>query len=377
VGESSRARDDAGSGDPTELGRVARLWDETVRKRVATPIQGWLDSPIVLEAHVQPRIAGDPLRNWLIGLAARLPIPAGGRWLSLGCGAAGLEIHAVQQGLCASMRAVDVSQASIEEAQRAAAAAAISGIEFTVDDFNVIELPTAAFDVVLMNMSLHHVRELSHILGQISSTLTPSGLLVLNEYIGPGQFQFAERQLSIVKDLLDVLDPPWRIDLTTGQVKSEYVARPVEFWNQADPSEAIRSDRIVAEVEQQFEIVERCDYGGTILHLLLEHIVHNFDRQDGKDVSVIRLLARFEDLLIRFGVLTSDFAVLVARRKGGPPLEAAADMVRSGTGAAGRAERIRQLEQALTSAQGRLDAIERSRVWRLAQRLRRLVGREW
>ncbi len=363
----------------SDLECVSRVWDASTRVRQTAPIQGWLDSSIVLETLVQPRVAGNPHTNWLIGLVTRLGIPRGGRWLSLGCGAAGLEMHAAQQGLFASLRGLDLSLASIEEARRAASSAKPVAMEFGVVDFNVLELPPDSYDVVLANMSLHHVRELPRVLDQVAASLTGQGLLILNEYVGPRQFQFTDRQVSIVTELLHALPPSLRTDLATRQVKEEYVRMPVEHWNAVDPSEAIRSDQILSEVGQRFDIVERCDYGGTILHLLLEHIAHNFDPRDGKDVAIISLLVQFEDLLIRYGVLDSDFTALAARpKKAGAPETTLRKEARTGSAPVENAdERIRRLEGALAVSRERLAAIENSKGWKAVQFLRHLVGREW
>lgn len=302
---------------PTEpdLDRVAERWDTTVRERAANPLQGWLDSPIVLETYVQPKISGSPHVNWLVGLVGRLGIPKTGRWLSLGCGSAGQEIFAAKMGLFASLVALDASPASLEQARQAAAAQGVANIEFGSVDLSRLRLSSRAYDVVLMNMSLHHVKGLGNVLGQVYRSLRPEGLFLINEFVGPRQFQFTDIQLSIVRELLAAMPPRWRMDSATGVVKSEYVRLPVEHWNVADPSEAIRSDRIVPEIEKRFETVERIDYGGTILNLLLEHIVHNFDPADEKDVAVIRLLGTFEEALIRSGVIPSDFTVMAAKKR--------------------------------------------------------------
>src|SRR5262249_21258986 len=82
----------------------------------------------------------------------------------------------------------------------------------------------------------------------------------------------------------------------------------------ADPSEAIRSDIIVGEIEKRFRVIARVDYGGTILNLLLEHIAHNFNREDENDVAILRLLAKAEDLLIRHEILPSDFTVMAMQK---------------------------------------------------------------
>jgi len=301
--------------DNSDLDRVTELWDRTARERAVSPVQGWLDSPLVLEGYVQPTVSGAPHVNWLIALAQRLKIPKTTSWLSLGCGSAGLEIFAAGEGLFQSLTAYDVSEASLDQARKAAAAKGISNLEFRAGDFHRVELPPSAYDVVLMNMSLHHVKELRRVLEGVERTLKPGGYLLVNEFIGPRQFQFTDLQLSIVRDLLAAMPASWRQDITSGDVKTEYRRMPVEHWNVADPSEAIRSDVIVEELRRQFRIVERIDYGGTILNLLLEHIIHNFDASDEKDVGVIRLLGVFEAILIREGVLPSDFTVMAMRKR--------------------------------------------------------------
>lgn len=304
-----------GSEPKSDIERVAALWDKTASERAVSPVQGWLDSVIVLENYVQPRITESPRLNWLEGFVRRLGIPAGGRWLSLGCGAAGLEIHACKAGLCGSMRALDVSEGSLEQARQNAAREGVENIEFGPVDMNRVDLAGQRWDVILMAMSLHHVRELGGVLAQIHDALAPGGLFITNEFIGPRQFQFTDLQLGLVKELLSVLPEFWRRDSATGSLKEEYLRMSVEHWNIADPSEAIRSDRIVEEIERRFEIVERVDYGGTLVNLLLEHIIHNFDSGDPKDVTVVKLLCRIEEILIRQRVIASDFTVIAARQR--------------------------------------------------------------
>jgi SAM-dependent methyltransferase len=208
--------------------------------------------------------------------------------------------------------ALDGASQSLEIARREALEKGISNIHFEKADVERLSLPVVTFDVVLMNMSLHHVRGLRRLLHQVRRSLRPGGIFLINEFIGRRQFQFPNLQLRIVSDLLSALPSEWRVAVT-GKLKTQYVRRSVEYWNAVDPSEAIRSDRILAELTRQFRIIERHDYGGTILNLLLEDIIHNFDPTDNKDVGVVRLLAKFEEILIREGVLTSDFSMIAAR----------------------------------------------------------------
>lgn len=303
---------EASSDDP----RLAREhWDEAAAAREAGGHRGWLDSALVLEEVFQPRVSDDRRKNWLIALCERLALPGDSRWLSLGCGTAGHELLAARLGLFASMEAVDLSPVSLEIARAAAAAEGLGNIAFRPDDLNQITLSEGSFDVVLMNMSLHHVAKLERLLDEIERALRPGGWLLLNEYVGPRQFQFPDAQLQIVARLLAALPEHLRRDSTSGEVKREYVRRPPSWWNQADPSEAICSDRILLEVGRRFDIVDRRDYGGAVLHLLLEHIVQNFEPSRTEDVVWIRALGAIEAVLQERTVVESDFVLLGARKR--------------------------------------------------------------
>ena len=296
--------------------RAGAVWDDRSRGRAHDSLQGWLDSPIVLEQYVQPQISGLPKVDWLTGAVERLRIPPGGRWLSIGCGSASTEIHAARSGFFASMTAFDVSEGSLAQAREAASAAGVSNIEFSVADLNNLRLPPERYDVVLAIMSLHHVEKLEALLEQVEGTLKPSGLLLTNEYVGPKRHQFTDLQLSVATELLEALPEFWRRDSEAGSIKSRASRLSVAEWKATDPSEGVRSDEILPEIAKRFEF-ERLDYGGGILHPMLERIVHNFDYNDPKDVAAIRLVASFESILMRLGVLPSDFTLIAAQKRRG------------------------------------------------------------
>src|ERR1700753_10315 len=267
--------------------KVANLWGEVAEARTAAPMQGWLDAPLVMREWVHPLLHGNPDDDWLTGLGKRLRIAPHGHWLSLGCGSAGTEIEARRRRVFGSMGALAVAPRAIDEGRRAAAAQGVDGIEFGVVDFNRLVLPPERFDVVMMCMSLHHVTNLRAVLGTIRQALKPDGHLLVNEYVGPRQLQFTDAQLDATRDLLATLPARLRRDCTTGGVKTEYRRLPVEHWNLVDPSEAIRSDRIVPLLYRCYDVVLQLDYGGSVLNPLLEHIVHNFDHGQPEGVGAL------------------------------------------------------------------------------------------
>ena len=84
--------------------------------------------------------------------------------------------------------------------------------------------------------------------------------------------------------------------------------------NAYDPTEAIRSEDIIPQIEAHFDIIDRREFGGTLLHLVLDNIAGNLSEcEEGKEI-----LRRFfveEKRLIETGEIQSDFVVLIARKR--------------------------------------------------------------
>jgi ubiquinone/menaquinone biosynthesis C-methylase UbiE len=286
----------------------------TIRQQCS--VMGWLDSQLLSEMRVLPVIANEPSSgNWLHDVFDRFPIPRDGYWLSLGCGSAEQEIYAIEKDLCAHIDAYDISTESLEIARRSTHQKGITNIEFHVADLNVLELPKNSYDFVLMTMSLHHVSQLTHLLTQVQRTLRPAGWFIVNEYVGPAQFQFGDKQMQIVEELLSLLPDRLRLDSLTGDLKLSYKRYPRSYWNEVDPSEAIQSDRIKDLLYRYFAVIQQFDYGGTLLNPLLERIVANFEGMREADITVLKLLSYIELLAIREEILDNNFAIFIMRQR--------------------------------------------------------------
>jgi len=83
----------------------------------------------------------------------------------------------------------------------------------------------------------------------------------------------------------------------------------------ADPSEAARSEDILEMLEAHFDILARRDFGGTLLQMLLQDIVQNFDPNKDEDRILLDLLIHFEDALLQEQALPSDHLVIVAKSR--------------------------------------------------------------
>ena len=290
---------------------ASRHWDARVGEVEAGRQRGWLDWPFVEEEYVRPWISGDRGIGYLPYLfdrhVERLPAE---RVLSLGCGGGNLERAMVDLGLARRIDAYDVSPESIRLAGELAAAAGMAEqIRYSVADLDRVELPRQSYDVVFVKMALHHLERLEHVYEQIRRSLAPGGIFMFNEYVGPSRFQWTDLQLELMNELLAILPerqrrlPPF-----------ERVARPdLEDMKTLDPSEAVRSAEIMPLLGDDFEILEHRPFGGTLLHILLSHVMAAFDLADEKERSILRLMFLYERTLIRHGVLASDFACVVAR----------------------------------------------------------------
>jgi 2-polyprenyl-3-methyl-5-hydroxy-6-metoxy-1,4-benzoquinol methylase len=106
--------------------------------------------------------------------------------LSLGCGNGYLEREALRLNIARTFYGLDVSPQAIALAQEKAREEGIHDhLHYAVADLNQDCLDPGRYDLVLAAMSIHHVKNLDHLLEQIDRCLKPSGLFILNEYVGP------------------------------------------------------------------------------------------------------------------------------------------------------------------------------------------------
>jgi 2-polyprenyl-3-methyl-5-hydroxy-6-metoxy-1,4-benzoquinol methylase len=295
---------------------VAQVWGTIATRRDSLPsMLGWLDSPLVQRMYVQPRTCGAPDGNWLVSFVENLEIPRDGHWLSIACGSGGLERFVVEQGLCASIEGVDIAPQAIELAQRTAQEQGLDNAHFRVLDLENTRLPFDYYDVILCGMGLHHIRRLEYFYEEAMQTLRPGGWLLLNEFVGPSQWQWTDIQLNAVNMLLAALPERYRVHALSGDIKTHIERPTIEYMNASDASESIRSAELLPLLYEHFEVVDQRDYGGAIMHTLLEYIVGNFHPDDAHAIELLHLLFACEQTMMQSGVLNSDFAVAAARNQ--------------------------------------------------------------
>jgi SAM-dependent methyltransferase len=282
-------------------------------------ITEWLHSPLVGEYCLSRLKVGNKIMSvlqWLLWVKEKYVPEALECGLSLGCGNGRLERHGLLLGICKKFDAFDVSNRSINIAIEEGEKQGLSDkLHYEVADINNISLECDKYDIVFLGSAMHHFQNLEHVTAEIKKSLKKDGLLIANEFIGPSQFQWTDKQLQIMNELLQLLPLRLRYDVRTNELKLPITRPTIEHMNTCDPSEAIRSAEIVPILENWFEIIEKVDFGGTILHLLLQGIVGNFDSSNEEDIAILKMLGYMEDVLIREKVLSSNFALLVLRNK--------------------------------------------------------------
>lgn len=187
-------------------------------------------------------------------------------------------------------------------------------VSYVVADLNDHRFEPQKYDAALASMAVHHIRDLEHFFSQVQQALKPGALFIVNEFVGPNQFQWTDAQMKLADDLLNRIPERYRRSLVSGHIKVRVTRQPIANMNAVDPTEAIRSADIIPLMRRYFDMVEQVDYGGTLLNLILEEIAGNFKDTD-EDLAILTPLFEAERKYIQTGVLSSDFTLLVARSR--------------------------------------------------------------
>lgn len=277
----------------------------------------WVESPLVM-GYIQEQITGNPELDWLTYSYHKYVYAHDRttRILSLGCGGGALERDLCRLGFTGNIDACDFSEGAVEHARRMAAQQGLKNIHYFVSDLNQADFSSRQYEIIFSGSALHHISNLEHLLDQLRAALVERGVLIVNEYVGPFQLQWTPRQTRIINDLLGLLPSIYRKRISApGETKESFLGpSTVRDMNANDPSEAIRSNEIVPLIEARFAVREHKNFGGTILHMLLQDIAGNFDPTNCTDAAFLNLLIYIERLLIREEVLSSDFAFIVAEK---------------------------------------------------------------
>ena len=181
------------------------------------------------------------------------------RMLSIGCGVGDHEVAMGRLRPGSQVEAFDYSNASVEIARSKAEEAGLDNVRFFQGTFNEIELEPQAYDLVLCSGSLHHVREIEHLLGQVRQSLTPGGVFVVNEYVGDCYNIYGADQVAMIEKVLEGLPASLRHS-------TDYPVPTIEQVYARDPTEGVRAKLIPHFLRIYFANVDERRLGGSLLH---------------------------------------------------------------------------------------------------------------
>jgi SAM-dependent methyltransferase len=238
----------------SNVSRAAAYWGREHQQ----PCHDWMSDPLI-RAYINGHFDGNWPLDWF------LKSPHGHRFhraLSIGCGTGSLERVLVQRDACERVDAFDASLQSIATARREAEAAGVgSHIRYFVADFNTPVLPLHTYDAIFFHQSLHHVERLESLLSAVLRTVKPSGLVFLDEYVGPSRIDWTRKLLRDATREHSQVPENFRVNAE--------LLYPIQA---DDPSEAIRSGEILGQLAAGFQTAEFRGYGGNILALLYPEV---------------------------------------------------------------------------------------------------------
>jgi GT2 family glycosyltransferase/ubiquinone/menaquinone biosynthesis C-methylase UbiE/glycosyltransferase involved in cell wall biosynthesis len=296
--------------------RTANHWGQDAQARLnqLNALRHWASHPVTA-AQINIAVSGDSQVGWIHHLKRAYFARPGRRGLSLGCGSGAAVVDAVMLDVVQQMEGLDISPGAVEVAQRRANEAGVgTRASFAVADLNHPSLQ-GLYELVIFEQSLHHIGRLGPVLDECARVLAPSGLFVINEYVGPDRFQWNDTVDRSMNELLQSLPEKYRIEPLTGQLRNRVARVSAEQVIAVDPSEAVHSSEILAACAARFDVVEMREFGGTLLQFALAEIIANFDPEDAEDAERLRTLVWRERELIKSGEIGSDFVFAVYRKR--------------------------------------------------------------
>jgi ubiquinone/menaquinone biosynthesis C-methylase UbiE len=294
-----------------KLGRIKAAWQHE-----QSPVIGWGAIPTI-QQRMNLLVSGDEKIDYCEYISSKYLAGKNSlRGLSLSCGSGENELRWAQTNKFSRIDACDLSENRIQHAKIMANDEGFGDIlNFYIGDVFNIKKKDPIYDVVLCSSSLHHFSPLEHILQIVINILKPGGIFVVNEFVGPTRFQWTDRQIELINSLLAIFPFQYKT-LTNSHFTKLPIVRPSKFGMiLRDPSEAVESSNILPMLYRRFDVIERRDLGGTILHPLLYRISHHFLYPDETGSRLLKLCIEVEDILLTTREIESDFTLVVCRAK--------------------------------------------------------------
>jgi SAM-dependent methyltransferase len=227
----------------------------------------WNEIPQVL-SYLCHRSTGDETLWWMDYIKKRYASPSRDHALIIGCGNGWVERDLYDRKIAKHFDAFDGSEHYLEEAKANKGDRAISYFQA---DFNSF-VPERKYDLIVNVAALHHVAYLYRFTSRLANALTPYGIFVNWDYVGPSRNQYSAPQVQAMLEANEALPE---------HLRTPHPLKPSLFeMLMGDPTEAVHAADIFHAVEQHFEFIERRDLGGAIAYQLLWNNIEGFVAAD-------------------------------------------------------------------------------------------------
>lgn len=277
----------------------------------------------MIRRHVNRLICGEERERPSEGMHVLLERELGtrrlGRGVSVGAGIGAKEMRLLARGLVDRFDLYELSTQRIAKGRELAASLGLAErVRFHHQDvFQAGEI--GEVDLVYWDMALHHMLDVERAVAWSRRILAPDGLFCMHDFVGPARFQWSDASLALVEEVRRSLpreylaDPSWYGELIPVRVER----LDPKLVEKDDPSEAAQSDRILAAVERHFPGATVRLTGGTIYHLALRDVLHNFDEDDAADAALLAELLQLDESTIGEPGIDNHYAVAMARNGSG------------------------------------------------------------
>lgn len=237
------------------------------------------------------------------------------KMLSLGSGRCEHELEFAKHSNFKEIICIDISDSLIENAKKKAKKNGLSNISFITGDAYQFPFPKDYFDVVFFHASLHHFKNVNHLLNKkVKYTLRKNGLLIINEFVGANRLQYPKHQINSINKCLDLIPKNLKKRYKFKKLyKNKYYGSGLIRMIIADPSECIDSSNIMPVIHNNFSTICERPFGGNILVPALKDISHHFLNLNKEKEEVLSKLFEFENSYLKthksdyiFGIYRND-----------------------------------------------------------------------
>jgi SAM-dependent methyltransferase len=181
-----------------------------------------------------------------------------------------------------------------------------------VADCNDITLSANTYDLIVGSHGVHHVENLGGLFYQCHKSLKSSGLIYLNEWIGPNFLQIPIVNHLLSTSLLYLLYPKKKSRVThEGRVKGLWLQYPPSAF---DPSEACNAKDLIPQFLNYFDPVQTVYFGG-LTYPIFEGLGHTIDENAISNKIRIRIIYYAERLFTWMGIIQPLFVITVAKKR--------------------------------------------------------------